>query len=189
MTPGIPGGRQLAASVSSAPRLSISRFLAAYSVVSAGPRGGPPARGPPARAPAARPAAPARLPPPTVVASHTPFRSGSLASAAQSAAVGGFVFHSCARTPSQKSPAATMAAATKAIGIVLLVISARSSPPKAYRVKPGFGRASKKASEVISGGHSRGDDGDCTANRSVHRTGASMPHPWHTGASPATGAP
>src|SRR4051794_16505596 len=115
---------QFAASVSSAPRPSISRFFAAYSAVSAGPRGGPPARAPPVRAPAARPAAPARLPPPTDVASHTPVRSGTLASAAQSTAVGGLLFHSCARTPAPRSPAA-IAAAAHAIGIVLLVISPR----------------------------------------------------------------
>src|SRR5215813_833648 len=84
MIAGIPVGRQLAASVSSKLRASSSRFFAAYAGVSCGTGGGA-AAGP-------------RPPRPTVGASHTPVRSGSFASAAQSAAEAAFDFDSCPAT-------------------------------------------------------------------------------------------
>src|SRR6185436_20270129 len=113
MMPGMPGGRQFAESLSSARRDTISSRLAAYAGVSCGPAGAPPAR--PAGAPAARPPAapPARAgvgaAPGGRPASQTPLKSGSFAIAVQSAAVGDFVFHSCALTVST-APAASPAA-------------------------------------------------------------------------------
>ena len=110
MIPGKPGGRQLAVRRASSARAAcVASALAAYSGVREGPaRPGPPRppHGPPGllvrclhdpevaapgapgpfAAPAPRP--PARPPPPPNPTSQTPVKSGSLASAVQSAAVG-----------------------------------------------------------------------------------------------------
>ena len=74
MMPGIPAGRQLAAAVSSGALAWYALLLASYSGVRDGPDGAA--------------VAPRGAPPPR---SHTPVKSGSFASAAQSAAVGAFV--------------------------------------------------------------------------------------------------
>src|SRR5437773_4315871 len=81
MIPGIPGGRQLAVSLSSRPAARIASLLAAYAGVSDGPAGAPAPRLPAAGA------AP-RFPPPPKPTSQTPVKSGSLAMASQSATVG-----------------------------------------------------------------------------------------------------
>src|SRR3954468_16398312 len=121
MMPGMPGGRQLAESLSSARRDTSSWRFAAYAGVNCGPAGAPPAR--PASAPPPRGAAPPGAPPwgaaPRAApagaggrpASHTPLKSGSFAMAAQSAAVGALVFQSCALTVNTAPNAST--AATK----------------------------------------------------------------------------
>src|SRR5579863_6473731 len=111
MMPGRPGGKQFAVRFSSAVRGGSAFALAAYSGVSDGPPRPapprPPARPPapaaaptaagvaaPPRAPAgaapgaAAPGAAARPPPPPPPASQTPVKSGSFASASQSAGVG-----------------------------------------------------------------------------------------------------
>jgi len=132
----MPGGRQLAVSASSARRASSARFLSAYAGVSWGPRGGPPARpAPPARgdapvgappaggAPVPRAGAVAAPPPrPTVTASHTPVKSGSLASADQSADVGGFVLNSCAWTTVHDAATAIAATSTAPTNLFLVLI-------------------------------------------------------------------
>src|SRR5438105_2623130 len=74
MMPGIPGGRQLAASVSSGALSRYAFLFVSYSGVGEGTDGA-----------AVTPRAP---PPPR---SHTPEKSGSFASAAQSAGAGAFV--------------------------------------------------------------------------------------------------
>src|SRR6266516_6171559 len=74
MIPGIPGGRQLAVSLSSRPLARSASLLAAYSGVSDGPEFGASPRDAPAAPPNGT--------------SQTPVKSGSLARAAQSAAAG-----------------------------------------------------------------------------------------------------
>src|SRR5262245_2747161 len=77
MMPGIPGGRQLAVWLSSRASLCSCLRFAVAAVVSCGPWGAPPG---------AAPRPPPR--PPPKLSSHTPVKSGSFATAAQSAAVG-----------------------------------------------------------------------------------------------------
>src|SRR5215475_7010156 len=100
MMPGMPGGRQLAAWLSSGALASRACRFAAYAAVSCGPAGGPPAL-PPRPPPAPRPPA---GPKPT---SHTPVKSGSFASADQSAAVGGVGFACCAIAGTPATPVAS----------------------------------------------------------------------------------
>ena len=73
--PGMPGGKQFAVSLSSAPLARAASLFAAYSGVRDGPAGAPPLP---------------RPPPPPPDCSQTPVKSGSFAIAVQSAAVGGF---------------------------------------------------------------------------------------------------
>ena len=114
MMPGMPGGRQFAAWLSSGGLANDAALLAAYSGVSDGPpprpaaappppplRAAPAAGAPAPRFPAAAPASgdgapPARAPPPPPPVSQTPVKSGSLASAVQSAGAGAFAVERCA---------------------------------------------------------------------------------------------
>src|SRR4051812_6230709 len=94
MIPGSPGGRQLAASVSSGALATYAFLLASYCGVRAGPAGGAAPRAPPPR-------------------SQTPVRSGNFARAAQSLAVGAFVVTFCGAALNE-SVAETNAATTSA---------------------------------------------------------------------------
>src|SRR5215472_19336998 len=118
MIPGMPGGRQFAAWLSSGAFARRARRFSAYAGVSCGPAGGPPARFP-RPPPAPRPPA---APKPT---SQTPVKSASLASAAQSAAVGADRAGVC---PSAIPVAAVTSMAAKAVDPIVRQLGISSIP-------------------------------------------------------------